>query len=48
MNVTNTHVAGVTFEERKIDLPIGLDLILLVLAYAFLVGAIAILLLKIV
>jgi hypothetical protein len=48
VNVTNTHVPGVTFEERKIDLPIELDVIVLVLAYVFVGGSIAILLLKIV
>ena len=48
MNATNTNVPGVTFKERAINLPIELDIVLLVLAYVYEAGLIAILILKIV
>ena len=48
MNFTNTRVPGVTFEETKINLPIELELIVLVLAYVVVVGVMAILLFNIV
>ena len=48
MNATNTYVPGVTFQESAINLPIELDFILLVFAYAVEAGLIAILLLNIV
>ena len=48
MNATNTNVPGVTFKGSAINLPIELDIVLLVLAYVFEAGLIAILMLKIV